>query len=53
MDRLPNDLALIVVFPPILIQHAVNRKINLYEGPPLRPGIVGRITGWGCNRIVG
>ena len=45
-----DDLALLIIHPPINIYHSVNRKIELIVGP-VPPYTLGIVSGWGCNRI--
>ena len=45
-----DDLALIIIHPPINIYRSVNRKIELMVGP-VPPYTLGTASGWGCNKI--
>ena len=50
-DVLTDDLALLIIFPPIdLHQNSINRKITLYNGH-VPPHTLGTISGWGCSCI--
>ncbi|XP_033225665.1 trypsin delta-like [Belonocnema kinseyi] len=46
-----NDLAILVISPPIDVVTSPNRKINLYNGPLPPNALSGIFSGWGCNRI--
>lgn len=45
-----NDLATLIITPPIDARHSSNRKIKLFKEtlPPIASSI---FSGWGCNRI--
>ena len=47
-----NDLALIVISPPIDFIHSPNRGIQLYNGSLPSENPYGTFTGWGCCRII-
>ena len=47
-DRFPNDLALLIINPPIDLIHSPNRKIALYIGE-VDEDTIGTISGWGSN----
>ena len=47
-DRFPNDLALLVITPPIDLIHSPNRRIALYIGE-VAEDTPGTISGWGSN----
>lgn len=51
-NGLVQDLALILVSPPIDLIRSKNRKIDFYNGP-LHPGTPATLSGWGCTDIVG
>ena len=51
-NRLSNDLALLIISPPMDLIHSYNRRITLHNGP-LPENATGTISGWGCTRIVG
>ena len=44
-----NDLALLVISPPVNISHSLTQKIELMVGPVF-PNVRGIISGWGCNK---
>ena len=48
--NLENDLALVIVFPPIEIERSDNRKITLHNGN-LSPGTPATFSGWGCTHV--
>ena len=45
---LQSDLALLIIFPSIDLNHSPNRPIALYQGN-LPPNIIGFFSGWGCE----
>ena len=45
-----NDLALLVIAPPIKFTHSSNRDIQLFTGT-VAPGALGLFSGWGCVAI--
>ena len=50
---LPNDLALLIIFPPIdLNYNSVNKKIPLYNGY-IQPLELVTVSGWGCMQEIG
>ena len=49
-SRFVDDLALLIITPPIDFQHSVNRKIPLFQGR-VPPNSIGTISGWGRNGI--
>lgn len=46
-----NDLAILVISPPIDVVNSPNRKIRLYKGPLPPNASSGIFSGWGCHRI--
>ena len=48
--RFADDLALLIISPPIDIIRSVNRNILLYSGPLLLNSL-GTVSAWGCNAI--
>ena len=42
-----NDLALLIIFPPIDLESFYNRKIEINEGPVLA-NTSATVSGWGC-----
>ena len=47
----PDDLALLVIFPPIDLENSPNRKIRLYNGK-VPTDILGTFSGWGCYLVI-
>ena len=47
-----DDLALLAISPPIILDRIRNQKIELYNGP-LHPGTAVTLSGWGCTNVVG
>ena len=45
-----NDVALIVIYPPIDLVHSPNRKISLFTGK-IPPNAYGIFSGWGCAEV--
>ena len=48
--RFSNDLALLIINPPINIYNSFNQKIEVKE-VPVPPHTFGTVSGWGCNAI--
>ena len=48
LRRFPNDLALLIINPPIDLINSPNRKIALYNGE-VTENTPGTISGWGSN----
>ena len=49
-ERFGNDLALLLINPPINLVNSLNRRILLHDGD-IPENSFGTISGWGCNEI--
>lgn len=46
-NRFEDDLALLIIRPPINVHNSPNRVIKLYD-EPVPPNTLGTLSGWGC-----
>ena len=51
-NEISNDLALLIIFPPINVHQSRNGRIKLYNGH-IPQNSIGIVSGWGAHRVHG